>query len=456
MSVIRAGLWRHPDFLRLWAGQTISQFGTFLGGLTFTAILWLDAGARELSLLAACGLVPAFVAGLVAGVWVDRLRRRPLLIATDLGRAFVLVTVPLAAFFGELTMTQLYLVALAVSGLTVTFDVSYEAYLPSLVEPEALVEGNSKLVASASVAEFAGFSLGGLLVQLFTAPVAVAIDATTFLWSALWIGRIRTPEPPPPPCTEREHLIREAWAGLRHVVRHRLLRPLAAANVLTEFTGQFYNVLILLYLNQQVGFAPAVLGVVFAVGGLTALLGAAFTSRLSTVDLGRWLILALLIRGAGALCIPLVGEVSLLGLALLIASQLITDPAHAFYEINQTSLRQAVTPEHLRGRMNATMRVLGFGAMLAGVIVAGLLGQTIGARTALFVAAGGPLLALLVLLRSPIARLDRMPAGEGDSPTQTFPTAAGGFHDALCHRLDRTEQEPTTVSRGEPRMDRPL
>jgi MFS family permease len=408
----RTGLWRHPDFLKLWAGQTVSTFGSLVGGiaLQFTAILWLDASPIEISVLAACQLVPGFLVGLAAGVWVDRLRRRPILIATDAGRAVALATIPLAAVLGVLTIGQLFVVAFVANALTVFFDVAYEAYLPSLVGRGALVEGNSKLTATASVAEFGAFSVSGWLVQLLGAPATVLIDALSFVWSACFVGAIRAGEPALTAKHERQSTRREAVEGMRLVLHGPILRSLAVAGLVLRFCERIIGALILLYLNREVGFSPGVLGVIFAVGGLTSFGGALLAGRSARIGgLGPVLVIALLLRAGGVVFIPLAGNVSAISVAFLVLNQLITDPAWSFYSINEVSLRQAVTPDRLQGRMNASIRVLEFGAMLAGTVCAGLLGEVAGLRAALWVAAGGMFTASLWLLLSPVFALREMP-----------------------------------------------
>lgn len=417
MSWLRfTGLWRHGDFVRLWAGQTVSQFGSLVGwtALQFTAILWLDATPVQVSVLAACQLVPAFLAGPLAGLQADRRARRPLLITADLGRAVALALIPLAALAGVLRIELLYLVAVYVSVLGVLFDVAYEAYLPALVRPDQLVEGNSKLTASASVAEIGGSGLSGWLVQALTAPAAVAIDALSFLWSALFIWRIRAREPRPErsPAEAHEPLWQEAAAGLWFLWREPVLRALALSEMVQRFAERIIGTAILLYLNREAGFAPGVLGMVFAVGGFTSLFGAVVAGRSAAWGrLGPSLVVALVLRGLGALCIPLAASTSPVALVLIILSQVIIDPAWAFSSVNELSLRQAVTPERLRGRVSAALRVIGFGAMLLGAITAGLLGQTVGLRAALFLAAGLIIASALPLLRGPVLRLRAVPTG---------------------------------------------
>lgn len=405
------GLWRHADFLRLWAGQTTSQFGSLVGGiaLQFTAILWLHAGAAQVSLLAACQFAPAAICGLIAGAWIDRLRRRPLMILADSGRALALATVPLAAAFGSLSLAQLYAVACLNSALGVLFESAYEAYLPSLLPADQLVEGNSKLAASASVAEFAAFSSGGWLVQLFSAPAAVLIDAISFVVSAGSLATIRAREPYPAVPSARSVLRDEVIAGLGFLWRDPVLRALAGVHMLLEFASRMVGAVILLYLTHEAGFGTALQGMIFAVGGLTSLAGAALAGRSQRVDgLGRWLALSIVVRGAGMVCIPLATHVSPLTVGLLVANQCLTDPAYTFFEVTVVSLRQTLTPGRMLGRVAATVRVLDFGAMLAGTALGGLLGELTGLRTPLFVAVGVVGCAAVWLATSPVASLGEL------------------------------------------------
>lgn len=406
------GLWRHPDFLKLWTGQSISIFGSLLGGiaLAFTAIAWLDATPLEVAVLAACQLVPGFLVGIVAGVWVDRLRRRPVLIATDLGRFLALGTVPLAAVFDVLTIWQLFAVALIASTLEVFFNSAYRSYLPTLVSAEQLVEGNSKLSATASVAEVGGFGAAGWIVQAATAPGAMLIDSLSFLASALSVWRIRSPEPPPVAPEHREGFFREARAGVGVVTRDPIIRSLVVTNAIIGVASGMIGVTFLLYLNREVGFDPGVLGTIFAVGGLTGLVGAFLAGRARWFGgIGPALALSGFVRAGGMLFMPLAGSVSAAGAACLVASQLLTDPAWAFYDVHDVSIRQAATPQRLQGRMHATVQFTDFGARLAGTVAGGLLGQTIGLRETLFAAVGLSFAAAVWLALSPVARLREAP-----------------------------------------------
>ena len=405
------GLWAHPDFVRLWAGTTTSTFGSLIGGLalSFTAIGFLDASAAEIAVLGGCQLVPGFIASPFAGVWVDRLRRRPIMIITDAGRAIALFTVPAAALAGVLSMWQLYLVAAATSTLGVFFQAAYQSYLPTLVSRDELLEGNAKLAGTASVAEIASFSLSGWLVQLIKGPGAIGVDAATFVVSAFAIRGIRQPEPEPDRDGAEEHFWREALDGARVVWHDGVLRALALTEALQAAAEKVLTTVFLLYLNEELGFSPGVLGVIFAVGGVTSLGGAWLANRgtLFFGGVGPTLAVSAGLRATGALFMPLAADNSWAGVAFLIANQLVTDPFWSLYEIHDVSLRQTITPERFQGRMFANFRLLNFGFAVLGTVAGGVLGSVIGFRETLFVAVGLMFVATAVLVFSPVIRLKR-------------------------------------------------
>src|SRR5213593_4695457 len=243
-------LWRHPDFMKLWTGETISQLGTqvTLLALPLTAVVILKANAFQVGLLSTLEFLPFILVGLPAGVWVDRLRRRRILIAGDLGRAITLGSIPIAYELHHLTIWQLYAVAFLTGVLTVFFDVSYQAYLPSLVERDQLVDGNAKLEISRSGAQLAGPGLGGLLVQALRAPVAILVDALSYLWSAMWVFLIRKKEPAIERPPEGHRPMREdIKEGLRYVWRHPLLRPIAFCTGSSNLFSSIYLAILVLF-----------------------------------------------------------------------------------------------------------------------------------------------------------------------------------------------------------------
>ncbi len=277
------------------------------------------------------------------------------------------------------------------------------------------MEGNSKLTVTASVAEVTAFGTGGWLVQLLTAPLAILIDAITFIASALFVWRIQAPEPPPAPSEERRNVLVEAAEGLRLVIRDPILRALAGANLALAFSFRVFGVVFLLYLTRDLGIAPGIQGLIFAVGGVTSLLGAVAAARVARWGgLGRTLVVGLVVTGIGQLCAPLAWDASALAIAFLVAQQFLVDPAATIFEIHGVSLRQAIAPDRLMGRVTASIRFLEFGAMLLGALAGGLLGESIGLRPTLVVGASGAFIGAFIgalwLLLSPIRHLREAPS----------------------------------------------
>ena len=407
------GLWRLADFRHLWGAVIVSTYGSLLrsSAMVYVAIFVLHASPAAIGALRVAEMLPAFLVGLIAGAWVDRVRRRPLLVATDLIRAVVLFTVPIAAAIGVLGFGHLFVVAALVSVCGVFFDVAYEAYLPSLVKNEQLVEANSQISAGSSVVEAVSFSTGGWLVQILSAPIAIAIDAVTFLASALLVGRIRAPEDAPPPLRDEGHssLLREIVEGLRTVWLQPVLRGLIAASALQYASYGIMGTAIIFYLNQDLGFDPGALGMIFAIGGGAAFVGALLARRISRVGIGVVMIGTLLLTALGEAFVPLATGVNLVAIGLLIGQQLVTDAALTIYEISDVSLRQAITPDHLLGRVNSCARVANFGANLLGIAVVSYLGETVGLRAGLWLGVALTLLAAAVLALSPVRQVRIIP-----------------------------------------------
>ena len=403
MRVQFKGLWLHADFVRLWSGQTISVLGSVVGitAMTFTAILSLHATAFQMGLLNSMRIAPGFLASLVAGVWVDRLRRRPLLIGADLGRAFVLSLIPLATFVGVLRLWQVYLVTVIVSILTLIFDIAYESYLPGLIAKQDLLEGNSKLSASAAAAEFAGFSIAGWLVQALSAPLAVLIDAASFGVSALSIGLIRAREAPVEPNAQR-NIRREIGEGLKAVWQEPLLRASALITLIHGLACGVSGAIIVLYMSRDLGFSPGILAMIWAVGGISSFIGAAFAPRLTNrLGPGRAMLIGLGVFALLLYCVPLARGATLASALLLIAQQL-GDGFCVVYNILQLNLRQTVASERVLGRVNAAIQFLYLGATLAGSLLGGGLGEAVGVRLALVIGSSLSVLSALVLAASPL------------------------------------------------------
>jgi MFS family permease len=289
-------LWRNTDFLKLWSAQTVSVTGSMLGALQLTAVLTLDPGPSQMALVTASGLVPSVVLGLAIGAWVDRLPRRPMLFATDLGRMALLGSIPVAWALDVLSFPQLYLIAFFHGLLTIFFDVAYRSYLPALVSSNQLVDANSKLSASASAAEVGAFSFGGWIAQLSSAVTVAAVDSATFLVSALLLARVRRREDAPGRTAESRSVRREIVEGLRLVVKHRLLRAIVVSRAAVGIGGGIVGTLIVLFGIDTLGFAPGVLGSIFAIGGVSSILGALGVARLTRIyGLGRTLTIGFLV-----------------------------------------------------------------------------------------------------------------------------------------------------------------
>ncbi len=377
----KSALFRHRDFMKLWAGETVSLFGTRMGDVA------------------------------IVGVWVDRIRRRPIMIASDVGRTILLGTIPLAAIFGALRMTQLYAVMLADAILDLFFSVAYRTYLPSIVNREDLVDANSMMTASAGVAEAGGFGLSGWLVQWLTAPFAILIDAISFLASALAIALIRTPEPVPAPRAKDTSVAREIADGARLVFSDRRLRAFGVNAIVGGFSNSLVATLYMLFVVNGLGFKPGVLGVIFAVGGASSLFGAIVARRTAdALGTGMAIAAGFAINGAALMLLPIAHGAGLVSIAILVAQQLIGDSAATISFINAVSLIQAITPKPMLGRVNASLRFLSLGSILLGQLVAGIVGGVIGLRATIAIGAAGMWVAAGILAISVIGSVGEISA----------------------------------------------
>jgi predicted MFS family arabinose efflux permease len=405
-----------PDFRKLWIGQAISQIGSNITGvgLPLTAVLVLKASPLQMGFLSGVGAAAVLIFGLFAGAWVDRLRRRPILIAADLGRAVVLGIIPLAAMLHRLTIGDLYLVAVGSSILTVLFDVSYQAYLPSVIARENILTGNSRLALTESIAQTAGPGIAGILVQLITAPMAMLFDATSFVCSAISVWLIRKPEPVPTRTLE-PHIGREISEGLGASWRDPLLRALAGRTASSAFFLGFGSSLYFPFAMRELGLTAALLGIIIAIGGTAGLFGAFLAEWLvRRFGFGRTFIGSAVMIGIAMLLLPLAhGSVTACS-AFLIAAQL-GDLAWPVYTITERSLRQAITPDRLLGRVNSSMHLLFHGILPLGALAGGAIAQAVGMRQALLIGAIGVLLSTMWLVFSPVRRLRELPHAMGES-----------------------------------------
>jgi predicted MFS family arabinose efflux permease len=394
--------------MKLWTGQTISELGSHItrDGLPLVGVLTLNAAPSQMGALAASGTLPVLIFGLIAGVWVDRLRRRPILIAADIARAVILLTIPAAALLGRLSMLQLSVVLVLTGILTVFFDVAYRSYLPALVGRADLTEGNAKLEISSSIAEIGGSGIAGALVQALTAPIAIFLDALSFLASVISLALIRKPEAPPPPAAARRRATHEIRDGLNFLFRQPILRAFAVTAAIRGFFGNFFAALYSLYAIRVLGLGPAALGLAIAMGGLGSLAGALAAQRIGRrYRLGAVLIGAYAVRILAGLLTALAGGSVALAAGMLMGAQFLGDAAETLYGINEVSLRQTVTPDGLLGRVNASAALLPQCAAPLGALAGGVLAELIGVRSTIFLAVLGPLLGLAWLVLSPVRNL---------------------------------------------------
>jgi predicted MFS family arabinose efflux permease len=421
------GLWQEPDFLRLWTAHTISRFGSEVSQLAIplTAALVLNATPFQMGLLGAFEFAPFLALCLLAGVWVDRLPRRPILVLADVGRFAILSSIPLAAVLDRLSIEQLYAVALVNGTLTVFFDVADQSYLPALVSRDHVVEGNSKLEMSRSIAQIVGPGAAGMLVQVITAPLAVVVDAVSFLASGMCVLLIRRPEQRGPgSATGPSGLWTELREGLALVVRNLVLRSIAGCTGTWNLFSNGSLAISVLYLTRDLELPPALIGLVLAAAGPGAFVGAVAAGRVARrAGLGRTIVGAALLGTACTLLVPLAGGPVTVLVGCLMLAGFVGGLAGTLYNVNQVSLRQAITPDRLTGRMNASMRFLVWGTIPLGALLGGALGNSLGLRPTLLLLGCGTLLAPLWLVWSPVRKLKAQPA-----PGHGITTIDGVFH----------------------------
>jgi MFS family permease len=397
--------------MKLWAGQTVSELGSVVTrtAVPLVALLVLGAGPTEMALLVVAASLAVLLVGLVAGAWVDRLRRRPLLIAADAIRAVLLFSVPAAYLAGVLGMQQLYVVVFLEGCLGALFDAAYPAYVPSLIGVDRVVEGNSKLATSSSLAEIGGPGLGGGLVQFIGAPLAILVDAISFVVSAISLLLIRQREPMRPARTSPMPMRREIIEGLDLVRRHPVLVPLTLRSVIAHVAGSFYGVLYTLYLINDLHLSPFLLGVVVSAGGVGSLAGSLVASRV--IDrLGFGPALIWMATGASVIGVltPLAGGPLLLATVMVFLPQLIGDGLQTVEGVAELSLIQSVIPDRVLGRVNATLEVFSHGiAYPIGALTAAAVAGVVGVRGGIAIGWAGMAISILLLVFSPLPRIRR-------------------------------------------------
>ena len=413
------GLWRHPDFLKLWSAETISQFGSQVGqlALPLVAVIVLESSAFEVAALTTIMFLPFILFTLPAGVWVDRTRRRPILIAGDFGRLVLLATVPIAYAFDAVTIWQLYVVGFLYGVCTVFFDVAYQSYLPSLVARDQLIEGNSKLEISRSASQMAGPGLGGILVQVLTAPYALLVDAISFLGSGLFLLCIRRTEQLPEREDDAPHpsMFREAREGLGYVLGNRYLRSIAACTGISNFATSLAFAVFLVYAVRELELSPAAIGIVFSISSVGSLAAALTATRLSSrLGVGPTIVGSAFVFAPPLFLIAAAPPSA--PIPFLVAAFVLFGYGAVIYNITQISFRQAICPERMQGRMNSVMRFIVWGVMPIGSLLGGALATWIGLRETMWVGAAIGVFAFVPVLFSPVRKLREMPEPIDDIP----------------------------------------
>jgi MFS family permease len=404
-------LLREDNFRKFWLGQTISLFGdqiTYIA-LPLTAVLVLDASASEMGYLGAAALLPHLFFALPAGVWLERVaRRRHVMILADVGRAVLLASIPLAYALDSITFTQLYIVAFATGTLAVLFDISYSTLYVAVVERERYIDANSLLHGSRSFSYIAGPSVGGALVQLLSAPAALAADALSFVGSALFLGRLEAPEPPLERRTTRAR--DEVKEGLAFLFRNSILRPALCGTATLNFFNYAFWALFLLYATEELGIKAGTLGLVLGVGAFGGLTGAVVAGRIGRrIGIGPAFILGMVLFPAPLLLVPLAGGSQAKILAMLFVAEFLSGLGVMILDINASAFMIALTPDRLRSRTTGAFNFVNWGIRPLGSLAGGALGAALGLRPALWLSSVAAVAGVLWLLPSPIPGLRELP-----------------------------------------------
>jgi MFS family permease len=430
-----AGLLREPAFRRLWLAQSISQFGTQVTqlALPLVAIVVLQASPFEVGLLGAVEFVPFLLFTLPAGVWVDRLPKQRLMVAADLGRMIVLGAIPLAAVTRVIALWQLFIIAFVAGSLTVVFDVAYQAIVPELVSRARLQEGNSRLEVSRSAAYVLGPGVGGFIVGILGAPLAIVTDAASYLVSALFLFGLRPTVPTSslpigaagPGVTPRRAGVRaEIGEGLRFYRRSQLLLASSAAIATLNFGFQVTFSILLVFLVREVDLTPQAIGLAISLGSLGIVAGALTGSAFGKgVGVGPSLIVAATLDGVSMLIVALATKET--AFWLLVLSGVLQGYGYMLININGLSLRQALTPDHLQGRVNATGRWINWSVIPPGAILGGALATVLGLRLTVAIGAVIVLAGVPWLVFSPLRRLHELPSQPNVDAASSGPPAEG-------------------------------
>ncbi|WIG60632.1 MAG: hypothetical protein OJF49_003380 [Ktedonobacterales bacterium] len=417
-------LWRNPSFMRFWFGETVSMFGTQVTvlALPLVAVLSLHASATQLGLVRFFAVFPYVLFTLIFGAWADRRRRKPVLILTNIARALLIGLAPLLALLGVLRLPLLMAIAFGMGVFTVLFDVTWLAYVPTLIKPDELVEANGRVATSATAAEVAGPGIGGLLVQALSAPLALLADAFSYVVAAITLLLIRAPEPAPQ-VSAGTPLLRQIGEGLQMVWYDSYLRAMMVMSGLWNLLFGIADTTFLLYAVRELRIQPETLGAIFAVGAVGGLIGATISTWLGRRGtFGPVLGIAFTFGCVPWLLLPAVRGAQGVEIAGFMLAYFLVRVGLGLWRVLTLSLVQSITPLHTLSRVTASLRLVSFGLGALGPLLAGALGVLIGLRATLWVAAVGYLVILAITLAAtPLPRIRAMPRGahaaQGESET---------------------------------------
>jgi MFS family permease len=417
----RTGLWANRDFLRLWSAQAISAFGSRITRVALPIIAVTTLGESEsiVGLLAAISLAPGAILALFSGGFVDRGRKRRILVAADLVRAAIVISLTIAWAAGVLTIAHVFAVGAVVGAASALFQIADIAYLPALLAKRDLAEGNAKLETTEAIAEVTGPASAGALIAALGAPLAVAIDAATYLWSALVLGRIRAVEPPPPAVTEVAstsmwQATLDVRVGMRAIFGHPHVRPLVIGLMVWTAAYGFYAALYTLFCLRTLALPEATFGIIIAIGGVGSFGGALLARPLvRQYGLGPTLVASSAISVTAGLLIPLAGGPRVLAIVLLGAHQLIADGFAVVFNVHQITLRQTVLRRDELGRANAAIHACTSGLVPVAALVGGVLAQATSIRFAMWIGVVIPLAAPILMLPLRSVRELRSPDASG-------------------------------------------
>jgi len=415
VAVQRAGVSTavRRDVRILMAAQSASTFGSFItrAALPLLAIIGLGISAEEAAIIAGVDLIAATLASQIAGVWIDRLPRRPVMIAADLLRALLLASIPLAAFMtGGVSLLHLILVSAASGVCSTAFDIAERSYLAGLVPTPDLRSVLAKVLGIRGAAEFFGFGAAGLLVGSIGGPAAIGVDALTYVASALLLTALRVREPRLSKATTRQSFLVEAEEGLRRTWAIPILRPLIASSAAIGIYFGLFRSAYMIYVVRTLGLSPEVVGFIIASGGIASFAGGLLTERISlALGTGRAISVSLVIVGIGLALVPLAPGASLAGIVLLVAHQFLSDGFETVWEANQGAIRGRVLPDALQGRANAAFEGVSLLGRLTGIVAGGLIGgSAAGSGAALYLGAAASIAAGVVIGLTKLGRVQKI------------------------------------------------